>query len=150
MGESYLTDSAKTQAGDEFNNLHATFARPITIFKTAQQVVISTNPAHNFLFQDAPMNDIVQNVIQSGVFPARILYGKREDLTQFAGANNQQPVIRLKEGEARIKLDPTGAAFLQGVDRVTFDNTIFDLTTSQRPHGLFDPNFYTFYLKKIS
>lgn len=151
--QSYLSKDQENQYGDEFYNLHATFAREIRIFKSAEQVVILTNPNNSFIFNDAPTNDIVQYTIQSGTFGARILYGKRENLASFnsfqrLGGSNQ-PVVRLEDGEVRIKLDPTGSAFLIGCDKVTFDGTIFDVVTSQRPHGLFDPKFDTFYLKKI-
>jgi hypothetical protein len=154
MGYSYLTNSQKTNWNNEFNNIHATFARPIAIYKTAKQIVINPNPDNNIFFQNAPFNSEVETIQQSGIFQARIKYGTRENLTpfnsiQYRGASEQN-MIRLEEGEVRLKLDPTGAAFLAGAKRVTFDGTIFDVVTSKRPHGLFDPNFETFYLKKLN
>jgi len=151
MGTSYLTSGQKDSLGNLFFDLHATFARPIAIFKTAKETVISTNPAHNFLFEGAPTNDIVQDVQQSGVFQARILYGKKqEDLLPFAAMRQAQPAIQIEEGEARIKLDATGAAFMADVERVTFDGNIFRVVTAPRPHGLFDPKFRDFYLKRLN
>lgn len=154
MGTSYLTQAQKTSYNNEFNNLHATFGRPISIYQKAQEVVVVSNPANNFFFNGAPTNDIEDSIVQSGVFLARIKYGSRENLTPF-NTNQQnnasdQINIRLQEGEVRIKLDPTGAAFIAGADRIVFDGTIFENVTSKRPHGLFDPNFETFYLKKLN
>lgn len=152
MGYSYLTVAQKDSYNNEFNNLHATFGRPITIYKTAQETVLVTNPLNNYLFQGAPNNSLTSTVIQSGVYLARILWGKKEVLNPFNTVQrdnaSDQNMIRLSEGEARIKLDPTGAAFLAGCEKVQFDNAILDVVTDPRPHGLFDPNFVTYYLKR--
>jgi hypothetical protein len=152
--ESFISDADKLSMGNEFYNVHATFGRPIVIFKTAEETVVSTNPEHNFLFNNSPTNDITVPIVQSGVFLARILYGKKEALNSFSTPTNQgaseQIGIQLKEGEVRIKLDPTGAAFLEGCERVTFDGTIFRVTTNKRPHGLFKVDFETFYLKALN
>lgn len=153
MSYSYLTTAQKTSYNDEFNNIHATFGRPITIYQTAQQTVLVTNEANNYMFQGAPDNSLTSKVIQSGVFPARILWGKKQTSDLFGlprkGGGIQNNLF-LNEGEARIKLDPTGAAFLVGCERVQFDNTIFIVNTDPRPHGLFDPNFVTYYLKRLN
>lgn len=149
MGFSFLTPAQKDSLGNVFFDLHATEGRPITIFQTATDTIVSTNPAHNFLFPQAPTNDVVQNVIQSGVFQARILYGKKQPSGPFADIKRGQPAIELEDGEARIRLDATGSAFFAGVERVTFDGFTFRVVTSARPHGLFDPKFNDFYLRKL-
>jgi len=152
MGTSYLTPAQKDFYGNQFYNLAATFGRPLTIYRTAQENVLVENPDNNYLYAEAPFNTETTKVVMSGVFTGRILYGKRETLVPFANAGGggaAQNNIRLSEGEARLKLDPTGAAFIEGCDRVKFDNTIFDVITTPRPHGLFDPKFKTFYLKKV-
>jgi hypothetical protein len=152
MATSYLTDAQKTTLNDEFNNLHATFARPITIWKTAEQVIISTDSSNNYMFAGAPGNSETLVIQQSGVFPARILYGKKQTLEMFNSAqwrnSADQNNIWMQEGEARIRLDPTGAAFLAGAKSVTMDGDIFKIVTSKRPHGLFTPNFFDFFVKK--
>lgn len=149
MGTSYLTDAQKDSLGNEFFNLHATFARPIYIFRTAQQIVVRSNPNHNYLFDTSPNNTSVTEVIQSGTFMARILYGRKQDLTTFAPKGNEQVTLLASEGDVRIKLDLTGAAFMVGAQRVEFDGNIFTISTQDRPHGLFDPKFQDFYLKSL-
>lgn len=148
MGNSYISDSDKDSYNNEFNNLQATFGRPIAIFRTATEIVVSTNNDHNFLFQGAPNNDQVIETVQSGVFIACVYYGKKQVRPPFRGVSTQQPEIAIEEGEVRIRLDPTGAAYLAGADRVTVDGNILKCTTSPRPEGLFNPNFYTFFFKK--
>lgn len=152
MAKPYLTNAQKEPLNNEFNNLHATFARPIVIFKTAQETVVYTNPENNYLFQQAPFNSETTTIIQSGIINARILYAKKENLALFSvdsTRSDTQNNLFLSEGDVRLKLDPTGAAFLAGCERVTFDGTIFNVVTDKRPHGLFTPNFETFFLKKI-
>ncbi len=152
---SYLTPAEENSFRNEFNNLHDTYARPIVIFQTAKGVVVATNPQHNYLFDSAPTNSIEQEIVVSGAFNARILYGKRQLLTNFGSvARNgaaDQVGPRMDEGDVRLKLDPTGAAFMGGVQRVTFDGNLFDVITTPRPHSLIGtPNFYDFFLKKIN
>ena len=98
---------------------------------------------------------MVENVAVSGTFNARILYSKKEDYAMFEPfgirklGGDQVPIQR-EAGDVRIKLDPTGASYLFDAKRVTFDNEVFTIRTSKRPHGLFanPPRFYDFYLQK--
>lgn len=149
MGVSYISTGLQGSLNNRFNDLHATFARPIAIFKTAKEIVVSTTNNHNFLFNNAPTNDIVQEVVQSGVFMARVLYGKKQSNMPFAAANAMQPGIQLELGEVRLRLDPTGAAYFDGSDRAKVDGNILKVTSSTRPHGLFAPNFYDLYFRKL-
>lgn len=152
---SFLSDSQKDSLGNQFFKLHDTFARPITIWKNAQQTVISSNPSNNYLFEKAPFNDTTQKVLVSGTFMARILYDKYELLTQFngtsasAGSANQVNLKR-ENGGVRIQVDITGANYLFDAQTVTFDGEIFDISSTERPHGLFPPKFYSFYLNKLN
>lgn len=151
---SFLTDSQEDALGNVFFKLHATFARPIVIWKTAKHTVVLSNPANSYIFDQAPFNDTTQTVQVSGTFQARILYGKKQDLDQFSTVRtdkaSDQINIRNEEGSVRIQVDATGAAYLFDAKQVTFDGEIFDIDTTQRPHGLFAPKFYTFYLTKLN
>ena len=149
MASSLISATDKNSLNNVFNSIHATFGRPITIYQSATETVLVTNPDNNFLYQQAPMNSLTSTVIQSGVYLARILWGKKEDLVPFAGGGLAQNQIRLQEGHARIKLDPTGAAYIASAERIVFDNYTMMIDTSPRPHGLFDSNFRTLYLKPL-
>lgn len=132
---------------------HDTFARPIYIFRQSENIVIATNPGNNMFFTNAPFNDQVQTIAVSGMFQARILYSKREDYEMFEPfgirkLGGDQVNLRKEGGQVRIKLDPTGASYLFDAKRVTFDGEVFSIRTSQRPHGLFTPKFFDFYLQK--
>lgn len=150
----FITPSQQLALSNEFFRLHATYARDIVIFQTATQIVIFTNPENNTLFDDAPFNSETTTIINSGIFKARILYGKKEPLIPFNSTqrdnSSSQNMILLEDGEVRLRVDATGAALINASERVTFDGTIFNVQTSARPHSLVGPpNFFDFYLKKI-
>lgn len=151
---SFLTDSQQDALGNVFFNLHATYARPIIIWKTARKTVILSNPANSYIFDNAPFNDDIQVVPVSGLFQARILYGKQQPLEQFSTPQSKEATdqinIRNEKGIVRIQVDATGASYLFDAKQVTFDNEIFDIDATQRPHGIFSPKFYTFYLTKLN
>ena len=124
------------------------------MYKRADQVVISNEPTHNFLWDQAPSNSTTEATLVSGVFQARILYGSDQKRDQFDSATNNNSVAQntanVEMGTVRLKLDPTGSAFIQGAERITFDGDIFEVTSSKRPHGLFTPQYFTYFLKKLN
>ena len=150
---SLISTGNKIIYSSQFNLIHDTFARPISIYRQGQNIIIATNAANNQFFQNAPFNDKVQTVAVSGIFNARVLYSKIEDLEMFTPfgirkLGGDQVNLQHEQGQVRIKLDPTGASYLFDAKRVEFDGEIFTIRTSQRPHGLFVPNFYDFILQK--
>lgn len=149
MAASILTTADQNALGDVFFDVFLTFARPITIFQTATTTVVSTNPLNNHLYQNALNNSSVVTTIQSGVYNACILYGKREDVQPFAGGGLSQNQVRLAEGEVRIDVDPTGSAYLAKAERIQLDGTSFVAVTNPRPHGMFKVDFNSYYFKKV-
>jgi hypothetical protein len=154
---SFISQKDADALNDEFFRLHATFARPITIWKTAKQIVLSTNPSNNFLFESTPFNDQVQNIQVSGVFNARVQYPKKMTTVPFVTLNTKdkggmdQVFIQRDEGDVRIKVDATGMAYLMDAKRVTLDGDIFDIAIAKRPHSLLGaPKFYDFLLTRIN
>ncbi len=135
-------------------DIHDTFARPITIFKNSQKTVIFSNPDHNFIFDAGPNQTVTEDVIVSGTFNARILYKPDQKDEMFKGGdgnlNQTQNFQEMQLGEVRLKLDITGRNFLLDAKRVEFDGEIFNITSAQRPHGLFTPQFYNFYLTRLN
>lgn len=149
MATSYISLQNQVTLGDNFNNLHVTFARPITIFRDENQVIINTPSVDdNFLYPGAPNNSFVSGVTVSGIFLARIKYPEKQQLNFFA-ATKEQVNVQKSDGLVRIKLDPTGATYLQGAQRIRLDGDLFSIDSSPQPHGLVSINqFYTFFLKR--
>lgn len=151
---SFISSSQRGGLEAAFSNLHDTFGRDIAMYKNGTQVTISTNPNNDFVWESAPQNDQFDTIPVSGVFKARILYGNVQGRNQFNTVGGKvrggdQPNIELDVGSVRIKLDPTGAEFIKDAVRVVLDGAIFNIETPQRPHGLFNPQFYDFILKRL-
>lgn len=151
----YLTPSQQLSLSNEFFRVHATYARDIVIFQTATQVVVFSNPENNTLFDSAPFNSTTNIIINSGICKARILYGKKQMEIPFNSTqrdnSSSQNMIKLEDGEVRLKVDATGAMLIGSCERITFDGSIFDVQTNPRPHSLFGaPNFFDFFLKKTN
>lgn len=151
---SFLTPSEKAALEQQITNIHETFARPLFIFKLANETVITENPEHSYVFDAGPTQSVTTQVIQSGMFSGRILYEKKQPIGLFeslrgGSRGTDQVYMGRDEGLVRLKLDPTGSAFMADATRVRFDDTIFQIDTSPRPHGLFNPKWTTFYLKRL-
>jgi hypothetical protein len=151
---SYISDSQKGGLQAAFSQLHDTFGRDIVIYKTAQQITISTNPDNDYIWESSPNNDVVQMIPVSGVFKARIRYGPVQSRKQMGtttqGKGSDQVNFELELGDVRLKLDATGAAFIKDAVRVVLDGDVFNVETPKRPHGLFEPQFYDFFLKRLN
>lgn len=152
--DSFLTPAQKAELEAPIANLHATFARPLYLYKQAKEVVVFENPDHNFIFETAPTNSEVVITQVSGIFSGRVAYAYQQRTAQFNSPNRQraedQININLEEGTVRLKLDPSGSAFIEDALRVKLDGDIFEIVTNKRPHGLFDPKWYTFTLKRLN
>lgn len=149
----YFTSSEKSSFEGLMQNVHDTYARPITMFKTSQKIIIFTNTEHNFIFDSGPNQTTTQDIIVSGVFQARILYKSDQPSEMYKGGdgnlNQTQNFQQIPQGDVRLKVTPEGRDFLVDATRVEFDGTIFNIKSDQRPHGLFTPKFYNFYLTRL-
>ncbi len=147
-----FTQAEKTEYSNYFNDIHDTFARPIFMFKKRDELVITDNPNHSYVWDAAPMNTETVSTLVSGIFNARILYSTKQEKGFLLSKSNQDQIGTADtfEGDVRIKLDPTGAAFIGDSQRVKFDGFLFDISSNPRPHGLFTPKWETFYLKRTN
>ena len=154
MSSPFLSDAQKDSLGCQFFNTHLTFGRPITIWRNAEQIVLSSNPSNNYLFENAPFNDVTQPVLVSGTFLARIKYPAKEPSNQYSASTTpgkaDQVGLQHEDGTVRITVDATGSAYLFDAKKVTFDDEIFSINSSDRPHGLFAPKFYDYVLRKLN
>ena len=74
MATSLLSDSEKTALDLVIEDVHETFARTITVFKEASEVVIITDPNFNPLYNTAGQMTSIVNTAVYKQFKARIYY----------------------------------------------------------------------------
>ncbi len=146
---SLLSDSEKAELVADFQGVVDTFVRPLTVYQEATHTVIISDPNYNPLEAYNQNNTDITNTPNYTVISGRVMYDKNQEWAftkPYAGGDNGQ--LKVKDAtkqSVRIKVDPSGYALLNTSKKVELDGNLFDLESIARPHGLFAPNFYTFY-----
>tara|TARA_S200000501_G_C20730046_1_gene702396 strand:+ start:195 stop:647 length:453 start_codon:yes stop_codon:yes gene_type:complete len=148
---SLINDANKLDMANVMKTVHETFARDIKFIKDAKRIILSTDPNYNYLYKSVRGSvSTVKREITEKTFKARILYVGRQEDGLFDSEANAQIKVEKNIGEVRIKVDSTGHSYLKEAKRVELDGRLFTVSSDERPHGLFSPQFYTFYLKPIN
>lgn len=143
-----IPDSEKQALQQAFNDIHDTFSRPVYYIKEAKTVVLQTSPTFNSIYsQGSSLKQSVKKTINSGQFNARITYDTDKANSYLNDPEiDSQLKLRLPDGYVRIKVDSSGYNIIKKTKRVLFDQRTFSIESDVRPHGLFSPNYYTFFL----
>jgi len=148
---SLISAAQKAAFQSAFNDLHDTFARTIYIYKEAQSTVISTNPKYNSIYQqNQSRSQVVSRKVVSSSFQARITYDTDRSQSNLTSPEvESQLKLKLPDGFVRIKVAKDGYEYLKDAKRVEFDGRKFTIESDVRPHGLFQPTHFTFFLLPI-
>ena len=138
----YLTDKQKAGYAKPFQKLHDTFARPVTVWKTPERVVISSDSNYNFLYNDQESIEVTYIPI-SGTFDCRIQW---QDPTKSMGWPEIKEDVRANV--CRIKAKKDFVDFVGGAEKIEIDGRAVQSMGTNRPHGLFNIDFYTMYFKE--
>ena len=148
---SLIDDANKEDMESVMRSIHNTFARDIKFIKDAKRVILSTDPNYNYLYRSVRGSvSTIKREITEKIFKARVLYVGRQEEGLFDSEANAQIKVEKNVGEVRLKVDAVGHAYLKETKRVELDGRLFTISSDERPHGLFTPQFYTFYLKPIN
>ena len=146
-----LSDSDKSDMVAGFQNVVDTFVRPLYVYQEATQVVVITDPNYTPIDGYNQNNQNVTNLANFTIISGRVLYDKQQEwafVRPYVGRGPNEGQLKIKDQttrSVRIKVDPTGYALLNTAKKVQVDGNLFDIESIARPHGLFAPNFYTFY-----
>ena len=134
-----------------FANLHDTFSREITVYKNSKQVTIASSAQYNSIYGNAGAYSNTQNQIVSSTFMARIYYIKMDEefLSDSASNKGSQNKIIIPQGSVKIVVDPTGYLFIKEARKVEFDGKTFSIKSDGVPIGLFDNQYYEFFLTPL-
>lgn len=150
---SLISDADKASLVAAFQDLADTFARPITAYKEAERVVLSTNPNFNRLNKFDQTSTSSTFVPVYTTFNARVMYASnmQNPLAQLIQMRHgySQEKIRMPEGQVRIKVDYSGYAYMQDVKEVELDGNKFEVDSLERPHGIFSTGYFTYWLKRL-
>jgi hypothetical protein len=139
---SLVSDAEKLLLGNEFNNLHDTFSRLVTVYKTPNRVVISSDNSYNFLYNDQEAIEVTYVPI-SGQFDCRIEW---QDPSKLMG----WPEIReeIRGNICRIKAKKDFVDFISDAEKIEIDERPVQSMGTSKPHGLFNIDFYTLFFKE--
>jgi hypothetical protein len=139
---SLVSDAEKVLLGNEFNDLHDTFSRLVTVYKTPNRVVISSDNSYNFLYNDQEAIEVTYVPI-SGQFDCRIEW---QDPSKLMG----WPEIReeIRGNICRIKAKKDFVDFISDAEKIEIDERPVQSMGTSKPHGLFNIDFYTLFFKE--
>ena len=144
---SLITAAEKSALNSVMNSVHDTFSRLITVYKDAVQTVTTQSTSFNSIYGNAGATTSITYTPQSSQIYAAILYAKRFDEDYFADQQDSQLKIKMQEGRIRVKIKASDYSTVKDGKRFEFDGQQFFRDSDFRAHGLFDVQFYTFYVK---
>jgi hypothetical protein len=138
----YLSEKQKAAYAKPFQKLHDTFAREVIAWKTPERIVVSTDPNYNFLYNDQESIEVTYIPV-SGKFDCRIQW---QDPSKMMGF----PEIReeVRGNICRIKAKKDFVDFIKDVEKIEIDGRPVQSLGTNRPHGLFNVDFYTLYFRE--
>ncbi len=148
MATNLISASERTALNAVIDDIHETFAREITVFKEASQIVIITDPNFNPLYNTAGQTTSYVNTRVYKTFKVRILYN--DDIgKKYWSESGLASQIKLEAvvGSVRIKIRAEDYDYIKDGRRFDVDGKRYVLNSTFRPHGLFDNQYYTLYLK---
>lgn len=142
----FLTTGQITNIETQFDILHTTFAKTITVYKNSQKTVIQS-PSYNSLYgrTSSGRNDSITYTTVSGQFEARSYYVDMDEAHLVADGGGQTKII-LPAGSVRLVVKEDGYNYLREANRVEFDGNRFSIKSDGMPYGLGSNYFFTFYL----
>jgi hypothetical protein len=139
---SLLSNIEKNNYSKVFDDIHDTFARPVIAWKTPDRVVISSDTNYNFLYNDQESIQL-EYVPISGIFNCRIQW---QDPSKTAGWPDIREEIR--GNICRIKAKKDFVEFISDAEKIEIDGRPVQTMGTNKPHGLFNIDFYTIFFKE--
>ncbi len=148
---SLITAAEKTTLNNVMDDQHDTFARAVTIYKDAIETVSTQSSSFNSIYGNAGATTPITYTPQSETVQARIQYGTDFSEDYFTSSKSPNQIrVYIPEGLVRMKIKASDLSSLQEAKRIEFDSQKFSIYGDFRGHGLFDSQFYTVMLKKIT
>lgn len=144
---SLISSDDKTTLNSIMEDQHDTFARPIICYKDAVKTVSTKSTSFNSVYGNAGATTSIVNTPQPITVNARVQYEKKYPQEYLEDGNiNSQLKVNIDEGRVRIKIKSSDFANVKECKRFEFDSRVFYLDSDFRAHGLFDAQYYTFYV----
>ncbi len=148
-----VSASLKSSLEQARDNVFDSFSRPLVAWKTPAKTILSTDTNFYYSYEGPDYQndtDLVEYTPVSGTFQACILYDKALEriFANPQGSRDENFRIVMDEGLCRVKLKKDDYdTFIKDSIDIQFDGYQFKIDRTERPHGLFNPKYYTLYLK---
>jgi hypothetical protein len=150
---SLISAADKASLHSVMKSLAETWEQDIVVYLMPEKTVISQDPNFNIFQANSqnifnPENDPIKYTVK-----ARILYNKDQayPLTSpYVGGELDTAQLKLNVSESltRIKVNESGYNVLKDSKVIELDGFQFTIDKLERPHGLFNRDYFTFYLKR--
>ena len=144
---SLISSADKTAIGNVFNDMHDTFARPVTVFQKENQIFVATNGTYNALYARIANENTTKTKVTQTIVEARIRYQQEQKEIDIPGTRAQVNVP-LGEGVVRVKIDETGYNLFKKASNIEVDGEAFRIVSDASKIGPFVVKFYTLYLRR--
>lgn len=142
-----FTDAEKSFFASCIHDVHETFCRDITVCSEPIRTVVdpNVNPLYQFP-RDA--SKVVLTPV-STVINARILAGTPSNETLADGTKYNDVPVAIPAGKVRIKVEKQYHQLISDCKRIDIDGMKYTVESHSRPHGIFETNYYTYFLRPI-
>ena len=146
---SLISDIQKASLQSAMSDIHDTFAREIKAFKDGKHVTLNSNPSYSHIYKSSTPNTTVQKIEKTIL--ARIYYPESKQNKSTVQLTSSD-YVKLAQFAAvvRIKIAKDDWEFMKDCERVTLDDSVFQITSTGMPHGLFGSGFYTLNLQRVT
>lgn len=146
-----ISAADKASMEGAIRDVHDTFARDITVYKTKKSIYVATNPvfksSYNALYQKLKNSPTTRTEVSKYTVTARVQYRAVQE-EENEGGIGAQVNVQFGIGELRIKL--TEAAYNDFIfaTKIEIDGVIWRIVTDASRAGLFSPQYYVLYLER--
>jgi hypothetical protein len=142
-----LTAEEKAEYSLAIQDIHDTWKRPVLIWKNAEQTIIDSTENFNYFYRNSPqLNQPTTYEAVSGVFDMRIRWG---DPTKDNNLKDLKPEVH--GNLCRMKMEQDAFDFLSNdAKHIEIDGRKCVVEGFSRPHGLFDIQYYTVFVRETN
>jgi hypothetical protein len=148
---SLVSDAEKVVIEDALHDAWETFKRPFLVYRDAEKILVATTPSYTYSRFGPTDQNVTEpvNVPQAVTIYGTILYEKKQYWEFFSPGSTGNIKVKVAQGKVRVTVDEAGYQIFKDARQITIDGFEFRLNTTPRPHGLFAPKRYTFFLERI-
>ena len=144
---SLISDADKASYQNELLQVFDTWKRPFIAYFEPQKVVVSSNPNFSRFGNNSQNSTNVPLTPQPVTILGVIKHTEKQPYF-YMGGDDAQIKIKNANGECKIKVRIEDAKQFMGIKLFEVDGFSYRLKNTTRPHGLFTPALYTFYLER--